>query len=106
MAGDSRLRARAAGVVLAVLAVCAPVVSRASSPVLPALVASGLIAATLAVVPGLPHAFETPKDAVACLVVGIGLTLAAAGPAVALPAAVAAPLVAFLASGLAAGAAA
>jgi hypothetical protein len=73
---------------------------------LPALLAAGLVAAALAVVPSLPHAFEAPKDAVVCLVVGTGLSLAAVRPTAALPRALAAPLVGFLTSGVAASAAA
>ena len=72
---------------------------------LAALLGAGLVAATLAVAPALPHAFETPKDAIVCLAVGAGSLLAAMSGGRAMPRAIAAPLLAFLASGVAASAA-
>ncbi|HLY36492.1 MAG TPA: O-antigen ligase family protein, partial [Candidatus Binatia bacterium] len=69
------------------------------------LLAAGLVAATLVVVPGLPHAFGAPKDAVVCATVGASLILAALGPATILPRSLAAPLVAFLAADVAGSAA-
>jgi len=80
--------------------------SGAHLTVIRALLGAGFVAAALAVVPGLPHSFETPKDAILCLTVGAGLTLAAFGPATTVPRTLAGPLVAFLASGVAASAAA
>jgi N-acetylmuramoyl-L-alanine amidase len=74
--------------------------------VIRALLAAGLVATALAVVPSLPHAFEAPKDAILCLVVGAGLTLAAFGPATIVPRPLAGPLLGFLGAGVAASVAA
>src|SRR5262249_32787885 len=56
------------------------------------------------VLPGLPHSFETPKEAILCLTVGIGIAVAVVGGVRRPPAGIAGPGLAFVGAGVAASA--